>query len=114
MTVKTTQRQNVARRLLEAPLCGTTRDPNYGIRIAARINELRNVGFVIDNEVCSSPRHQHNSKQIEYVLRHRSEARDKCALCGGTLRSSGEGVQPHYGRLFLVYVCGECGRKDLR
>ena len=114
MTVKPTQRQNVARRLLQAPLCGTTRDPLLGIRIAARINELRNVGYDIETRPCEAPRHDHQTKQIEYYLPHRNLARDRCALCGGTLRSSGEGVQYYIDRLLLIFICDKCGRKDLR
>jgi hypothetical protein len=110
-----TQRQNVLRRVLQAPLCGTTRNPLLGQRIAARVNELRQVGFPIVTEPCDRPHHQHESRQIQYDLFDPPYAYDdNCAYCYGYLRSTGEGPEYVDGQPLLVYQCAKCGRKDLR
>ena len=110
-----TQRQNVLRHLLAGPLCGVHDDWELGRRIAARIHELRHVGFGILKRTCDQ-NHNHRGNQIEYVLDRSSpwfgNVVDWCAHCGwdGLLRVNT--IEPDSQR--LVMQCDRCGKKDYR
>ena len=111
--MRTTQRQNVLRHLLTGPLCGVHDDWELGRRVAARIHELRTVGFDIGRKECALS-HGHATYQIQYNLL--SSAADYivdwCAYCGvdGTLRFTT--MDPDGQR--MVWQCDRCGRKDYR
>ncbi len=110
--MKTTQRQNVLRTLLDSPVCGTTRDPELGIRIAARINELRHAGYWIATVPCTI--HEHQSRQIQYELRSYGDAKDGCAYCGPGPFLSIELMKRISGVWFEIVACNICGKRDLR
>lgn len=110
--MKTSQRQNVLRTLLDQPLCGTTRDPELGQRLAARVAELRQAGFWIVTVPCTNDTHQHRSRQIQYELREYHGGLDGCAYCG-----PGPYQQVQYvevDTLRDIVNCSVCGRKDWR
>ena len=115
--MRTTQRQNVLRHLLAGPLCGVHDDWLLGRRIAARIHDLRSVGFNIDSKRKCNLGHNHRTRQIMYRFPvsqgwHGSLIRDWCADCGadGALRFTT--MDPDGQR--MVVKCDRCGRKDYR
>lgn len=112
--MKTTQRQNILRHLLAGPLCGVHDDWTMGRRFAARIHELRSVGFNIGKKQCTLG-HGHQTYQIMYQLTgpRSDEYLDWCAYCGplGEPRFVGEGVEVDG---WLLVRCARCGRKDYR
>ena len=112
--MNTTQRQNVLRHLLHGPLCGVHDDWELGRRIAARIHELRGVGFGIDSKQECDLGHNHRNYQIMYWLTVASDDMngDWCAHCGslGMLRFTT--MAPDGQR--TVWQCDRCGKKDYR
>jgi hypothetical protein len=63
---KVSQRERILFLLSVAPVCGTTLLSDRIPRYAARIWELRGVGFDITTRKCT--RHKHTTRQVEYVL----------------------------------------------
>ena len=112
----TTQLQNVLRHLLAGPLCGVRNDYwRMGRRIAARIHELRSVGFTIETVRCDLNDHNHRGRQIMYQIAgpRSDEYLDWCAYCGplSEPRFVGEGEEVDG---WLLVQCDRCGRKDYR
>ena len=113
--MRTTQRQNVLRHLLAGPLCGVHDDWQLGRRIAARVHELRSVGFTIGRKECVLS-HGHQTYQIMYQLlvyeSHPLRWEDFCAYCGSLGELQLATMDPDGQR--MVVQCDRCGRKDYR
>ena len=113
--MRTTQRQNVLHHLLAGPLCGVHDDWELGRRIAARVHELRTVGFAIETVRCTLE-HGHHTPQRMYrfpaIQGWSSVIMDWCAYCGvdGVLHFAT--MAPDGQR--MVWQCDRCGRKDYR
>ncbi len=122
--MRTTQRQNILRHLLAGPLCGVHDGWELGRRFAARIHELRAVGFLIETPACDM--HGHSTYQIMYQLHLliRNPATDMvkywCAHCGpqGRLRfiayQLGDDYWPSQMHGHSLVQCDRCGKRDYR
>ena len=110
--MKTSQRQNILRHLLAGPLCGVHDDWELGRRIAARIHELRTVGFAIKATRCDLDDHNHRTHQIMYQLDTAYKWDDWCAYCGLTGELRFMTMDPDGQR--MVWQCHRCGKKDYR
>ena len=98
------QRVNLLNMLLDGPVCGLTRNPYIGARISARILELRQLGFTIETRRCEHPRHDHRTKQIEYMLAPGSW--NRCPYCGGQHLSWSSPDEQGQRRM----KCFDCGK----
>ena len=113
--MKFTQEQRLMQRLLQRPVCGLTRDPYIGSRIAARILDLKHKGFTIEAmRPCIDPMHAHrNKKQVQYTLVP-ADQDARCVNCGldQALELTGAVYPPD--STVSVVKCRECGTEDLR
>lgn len=66
-----TQNHKVLEALYEGIVCSFTfyKDPALTHRLAARIYDLRKLGWTIDNRSCQNPYHDHQARAVEYELR---------------------------------------------
>ena len=67
-----TQKQEVLAMLKSGPVCSTDLLKAFIPRGAARINDLRNEGWMIETRRCQHPGHKHQTRQVEYVMLSRS------------------------------------------